>query len=261
MLQSKIHFILRLTSALCFIGHGAWGIITKAEWLPFFAVFNIEPHAAYILMPLIGIMDIFLGIMILLRPYRWIMAYMVIWAVWTAFMRPLAAMGYWEVLERGGNYGAPFVFLLLCGEPLQWRGYFTKITFPTLDRALTRQLIFYLKIFTALLLIGHGGYGAFQQKTMLIEHFHSVGFPFELISATAFITYFGWFEILLGVLVFIRPTPALLIFIVLWKLCTEFLYILHGPFLFQVFEFIERWGSYGVPLALFYLVKEKDSFA
>jgi len=256
-LQSKIHLILRISSSLCFIGHGAWGIITKAEWLPFFAVFNISHHTSYFLMPLIGMVDIFLGILILLRPYRWVMFYMVVWAVFTALLRPLAGFGYWEFVERAGNYGAPFAFLILCGKPLQWKIYFTKIEFPALDKSLANQLIFYLKIFTALLLIGHGGYGAFDQKPMLIEHFRSIGFTFTLINEVDFIICFGLFEIALGVIVFIRPLPNIIIFIVAWKILSEFLYVLHGPFLFQIFEFIERWCSYGVPLALYYLIKEK----
>ena len=36
-LHRQLHWVLRISVALCFIGHGTWGIITKAGWLPFFA--------------------------------------------------------------------------------------------------------------------------------------------------------------------------------------------------------------------------------
>ena len=33
-LQTQLHWTLRITAALCFIGHGTWGLITKSGWLP-----------------------------------------------------------------------------------------------------------------------------------------------------------------------------------------------------------------------------------
>ena len=48
------YWSLRIGSGLCFIGHGAFGIITKREWLPYFAVVGIPADWAFSLMPLIG---------------------------------------------------------------------------------------------------------------------------------------------------------------------------------------------------------------
>ncbi len=39
--QQKIYYALRLASAMCFIGHGAFGIITKPIWVNYFDVFGI----------------------------------------------------------------------------------------------------------------------------------------------------------------------------------------------------------------------------
>jgi len=36
-----LHWILRVAVAGCFIGHGAFGLITKAAWVPYFAIFGI----------------------------------------------------------------------------------------------------------------------------------------------------------------------------------------------------------------------------
>lgn len=37
----SLHYSLRVASAMRFIGHGAFGIITKKIWLNYFAVFGI----------------------------------------------------------------------------------------------------------------------------------------------------------------------------------------------------------------------------
>ncbi len=37
----KIHYTLRIASAMCFIGHGSFGIIKKAIWSNYFGVFGI----------------------------------------------------------------------------------------------------------------------------------------------------------------------------------------------------------------------------
>ena len=43
-LKERLHWIFRISLAMCFIGHGAFGIITKAEWLPYFAIASIDPE-------------------------------------------------------------------------------------------------------------------------------------------------------------------------------------------------------------------------
>lgn len=258
-LQLRLHWILRISAGLCFIGHGAWGIITKSGWLPFYDVFNVPHNLAWMSMPLVGTMDIVLGVLLLMRPIPAIMLYMAAWAVMTATLRPLAGQGWWEFLERGGNYGAPLALLYLCGTPRAVRDWFVEAKEPALTKVRMATLTWHLRVYTAMLMIGHGGYGAFHQKEMLINHFRAIGFKFQLLSPQFFIATFGWIEILLGLAILLKPTRKLALFLVFWKLITEFLYVIHGPFFWEVFEFIERWGSYGCPLALYYLLAKKDS--
>jgi hypothetical protein len=47
MRAQVIWWILRLAAAMCFVGHGAFGIITKEEWLPFFAWAGLSRGAAW----------------------------------------------------------------------------------------------------------------------------------------------------------------------------------------------------------------------
>ena len=57
----------------------------------------------------------------------------------------------------------------------------------------------------------------------------------------------GWFECALGLLVLFWPMRGVLLFVFAWKLGTEALRPLAGE---PIWEFIERGGSYGAPLAL-----------
>jgi len=258
--QERIHWILRYSCAFCFIAHGVWGMIMKSAWLHFYDIWGFPPVFAMLTMPIIGSIDITMGLLILLAPLRSIMLYMAVWAVFTALMRPLAAMGWWGLFERAGNFGAPLGLLYLSGFYPGIRSWFKIKAEPILDEYRSKTLVFHLKMYTSFLLIGHGGYGAYLHKEMLIDHFRALGMTFQNIHPTVFIGIFGWFEILLGILVFFRPTRTLLFFVIVWKLSTEFLYIVHGPFLWDVFEFIERWGNYGVPFALYLMLDPRVKY-
>lgn len=255
-LQDRLHWIFRISLAMCFIGHGAFGIITKAEWLPYFEVASIGPEWGYRLMPLIGTMDISMGILILFYPLRAPMLYMAGWAVWTALLRPLAGEGIWEFFERAGNYGIPIVFLMLYGPFDGIKSLFRRIQVPGLNKHRARKIEWGLRITIALLLIGHGAFGALMHKQNLINHFASVGLPFGNMDPVLFLTLVGWFEIVLGLVALFKPFPAVLIFILIWKVFTELLYPISGT---PVWEFIERFGDYGAPLALLFLVRQKKT--
>ena len=44
---TSIHYVLRIASAMCFLGHGIFGVITKPIWCNYFAVFGIGHDLAY----------------------------------------------------------------------------------------------------------------------------------------------------------------------------------------------------------------------
>jgi len=114
-LSTMIYWILRIACAGNFIGHGTWGVIGRQAWLPFFAFAGISEEPAAISMRLVGAVDITLGLMVLFKPMRPIILYMFVWSVGTALLRPLTGLGWWEFLERGGNYGPPLALLLYSG--------------------------------------------------------------------------------------------------------------------------------------------------
>ena len=110
-----------------------------------------------------------------------------------------------------------------------------------------------------MLLIGHAGFGFAVEKKMLIDHWQSIGVNADI----AFITKVGYAEFLLGVLIFINPVRPLILFALGWKLFTEFLYVpadtVAGMGIVNIFEWIERWGDYGLPLVMLYILSYRNS--
>src|SRR4051812_47381543 len=106
---------------MCFVGHGAFGIITKEAWVRYFAVVGLGRATAYAMMPVIGTLDITMGIILLVAPVPLVAMWMLAWALWTALLRPLAGEPFWEMLERAGNYGVPAALLLWMSNTSRFR--------------------------------------------------------------------------------------------------------------------------------------------
>jgi hypothetical protein len=245
-----LHSILRVAVAACFVGHGAFGIITKAVWVPYFAVWGIPEPWAWRLMPVVGLLDISIGVLTLLMPIRAVLLWMVFWGVQTAALRPLSGEPIWEFFERAGNFGVPLALLHSLDWPRSLREWFLPVRPVTLSLERTHQIAWILRVTTAALLIGHGGFGAFMHKTDWTGYFAVMGVERGSVHRMLLIDVVGWFEIALGFAVLAWPGPGLLLFVFLWKIGTEWLRPMAGePF----WEFIERGGSYAAPLALLWL--------
>jgi len=222
---------------------------TKATWLSYFAVAGIAEASAWILMPVIGIIDIALGTLALVRPMRAVLLYMAFWGFLTACLRPLAGEGIWECLERAGNFGVPLAFLVLVGWGRSRTDWFARLEAPTVTPARVATLGWLLRFTTGMLLIGHGGIGAVMAKDWT-PYFAVLGVGAATVEARALIPLLGWFEMALGLLIIARPSVSLLVFVFVWKVGTEWLRPMAGE---PLWEFIERGGSYAAPLALLLL--------
>src|SRR5689334_22016399 len=137
------YWALRIGAGACFIGHGAFGIITKAAWVPYFGFVGIPADVAYQLMPIIGAVDIAIGLSVWFSPRPIVLAYMAVWAAWTALLRPLTGESVFEAIERAGNYGVPLALLLLTGIPRAWREWFKPVRAESAagDRALIMRVL------------------------------------------------------------------------------------------------------------------------
>lgn len=245
--RRRVRWCLRVGAAACFIGHGAFGVITKAAWLPYFAVVGIPPDVAYALMPVVGTVDIAMGITVLLSPRPIVLLYMSLWALWTALLRPLAGETAFETMERAGNYGVPLALLLLIGWPRNWRSLFRA---PDRPGASPTTIARVLQWTTATLLFGHGALAAITRKPLFAMHYAALGLP------AAIAPVIGYIEMIVALLVTVLPSPGLLIAIAVWKIGTEALFPIAG---LPIWEFIERGGSYAAPLALALLSMSRSS--
>jgi hypothetical protein len=232
-------WVLRCAAAACFVGHGVFGLIGKRDWLPFFGVVGIGPDLAWSLMLVVGIADILIGLSVLVGLNRALLLYMAVWALWTASLRPLTGLSVWEMVERAGNYGVPIALLVWTWDGWRAGSMAARLEFRDL-KSRASQVSNVLAITTALLLIGHGGL-ALEGKPLLDKHLMVLGLPPVALAAQ------GWFEIVLGLVCgFTRSRSALVVALV-WKLGTEFLFVVTGAW---AWELLERGGSYGAPLAL-----------
>lgn len=237
-------WILRTGVAMCFIGHGAFGIITKAAWIPYFAVVGISEPWAWRLMPWVGTMDVAMGVLAFVWPCRALFLWGTMWCAWTALLRPLAGEGWPEFFERAGNYGVPLAILMVVGLRAPWFARLAE-NWPTITADARRRLAWTLRITTATLLAGHAACGVILQKPALAHHYA----VFSPDHANDVMLWAGYVEFVLAALVLAAPWPLLLVTICGWKLATESLFLLSGAPA-PMFEVIERFGSYTAPLAL-----------
>ena len=243
--EQTLSWLLRAGAGMCFVGHGAFGILRKPEWLPYFEVVGIPAGLAAALMPIIGFVDIAVGIAVFLSPRPVFLLYMAGWALWTALLRPLAGESVWETLERAGNYGVPFALLLLAGIPATCGAWFARMATGPVSIQRLRQTATTLRLTTAMLLAGHGALGALTGKALLATHYAAIGVPPSAVVVV------GWAEMALAAAVLLRPGVALLLFVCAWKLATESLFPISGA---RMWEFIERGGSYAAPLGAAVLI-------
>ncbi|MFD0793965.1 hypothetical protein ACFQZX_10060 [Mucilaginibacter litoreus] len=244
--QQQIHYVLRIAIAMCFIGHGSFGIITKQIWCNYFAVFGIDTKTAYALMPWVGAADIALGMVMLLRPMRAIALWLVIWGGLTAFLRPASGEPFAEFIERAGNFGAPLAMLILSGGIKSFKHLLDPID-PNAqaDERTIHNIYNCLKMVGFLLLAGHGWLNLIQKKSLL-NQYAALGFsdPAKVAQIV------GVFELLAAVIVLLKPVRYVVLLFVIWKVASELFYPKY-----ELFEWIERGGSYGTLIALWLIIK------
>lgn len=243
--EQKIHYVLRIAIAMCFIGHGSFGIITKPIWCNYFGVFGIDKPLAYGLMPLVGTFDILCGIAMLFHPNRAVAMWLVIWGFTTASLRPLSGEPFAEFIERAGNYGAPVALLCMYGIG-NWKQWFARLKPDIHINTKTAERLFTcLQMAVFLLIAGHGWLNLLAKKSLL-NQYSSLGFT----NTTEVASMVGFAEIICAFITLFRPSKQLLIILFAWKIGSELLY----PH-YELFEWIERGGSYGCILALLLILQ------
>ncbi len=250
-LGTALHWLFRVGVLMEFVGHGLAGITLKEGWIRYFAVFGFDRPTILKLMPIVGTIDISLGILGFVSPRRWALAYCACWGLMTATLRPISGESFWEVLDRAGNFGGPLAFLLLSGIPRDARGWFQPIRIGPVSREALRRVAVVLRWITGLVLVGHGAYGALLQKQVLLDQYTRVGLTSLPVVGPRFEPWLGWLEMALGAAILVKPLRPLLFAACIYKLASELLYPVTG---YPFYEFVERGFTYAAPFALFLIL-------
>src|SRR3989344_199279 len=106
--DKKIEWILRIGVAGEFLGHGVFAVLGKADWIKWTEqLTGLDTATATTFMLAVGVADILLAILVLLKPIRPILLWMAFWGFWTALVRPLVGLPIWDFIERFANWAAP----------------------------------------------------------------------------------------------------------------------------------------------------------
>lgn len=123
--SKKIEWILRISVAGEFIGHGMLALGGKADWIKWIGqLTGVEATVAATLLTAIGVFDLIIALIILVRPIRAALLWATFWGFWTALVRPLVGVGWLDFIERFANWGAPLALLLVLGWPQSLRDWF-----------------------------------------------------------------------------------------------------------------------------------------
>lgn len=119
MNNKKLEWVLRLGVFGEFLGHGVFALQNKAGWHKYFEAFGFsDPETIKTMLLWVGIMDIVLAILVLVKPIRIAVLWMALWGLWTALIRwPFGGDPVWDFFERWANWAAPLALLIVMGCP------------------------------------------------------------------------------------------------------------------------------------------------
>ena len=113
-----IQWVLRIAVAGEFAGHGLFAVGGKEQWIPWVQQFTRTDVAlATQLLFVVGVMDLLVAFIVLVRPINVVLLWAAFWGFWTALVRPLTG-GFQldpvlDFIERFANWGAPLALFFL----------------------------------------------------------------------------------------------------------------------------------------------------
>jgi hypothetical protein len=123
-------WVLRIAVAGTFLGHGLYAVTVRPSWIAYLMTVGFSAEAARQVMPLIGVIDISVALLVLVRPVRGVFLWATCWAFAAAMIRPLSGESVLEFVERAALWAAPLAYLCLNGFPRRFRDLFRWETRP-----------------------------------------------------------------------------------------------------------------------------------
>lgn len=120
MNTKTMEWVLRIAVAGEFLGHGVFALQGKEGWFKYFEPFGItDVQVMVTLLMIVGIVDVLLAVMVLVKPIRMAVLWMAFWGLFTAMIRwPFGPDPIWDFVERWANWGAPLVLYMMLGGKL-----------------------------------------------------------------------------------------------------------------------------------------------
>ena len=95
-----------------FLGHGVFALQGKEGLFKYFNAVGVNDVASIkSILLFVGILDVALAVLVLVKPIRGVLLWMALWGLWTAMIRwPVGPDPIWDFFERWANWGAPLAF-------------------------------------------------------------------------------------------------------------------------------------------------------
>ncbi|GMQ95499.1 MAG: hypothetical protein BMS9Abin13_616 [Patescibacteria group bacterium] len=121
-----IEWVLRVGLAGTFIGHGRVSLVGNDEWVRWImGATGWDVSLAAKALIAVGVLDVLVGAIILIKPWRIVVLWAVLWTSWTAFMHVLPFIGEpWELVEELLAPASALALLLLLGWPKSFKEWF-----------------------------------------------------------------------------------------------------------------------------------------
>lgn len=117
MKNNIVQWVLRVGVAGEFIGHGVFALQGKKDWVQWFAKFGIQDTStATTLLFMLGLLDLGVAFVVLLKPMKPVLLWATFWGFWTALIRPIVGMPIWDFVERWANWAAPLALFYLMNQ-------------------------------------------------------------------------------------------------------------------------------------------------
>jgi hypothetical protein len=123
---SLLEWVLRISVAGEFLGHGVFALQGKADWVKWVnQLSGLDMGTSAQFITLVGVLDVCLALLVLVKPVRIALLWMAFWGFWTALVRPLVGLPVWDFIERFANWGAPLALFLMRGLPKKTEDWFS----------------------------------------------------------------------------------------------------------------------------------------
>ena len=127
MKKEYVNWVLRIGVAGEFIGHGVFALQGKKQWIGWMQqLTGVDTTMATQRIFLVGLLDIAIALVVLIKPLRPVLLWAAIWGFWTALLRPLVGEPIWDFIERWANWAAPLALLALQGWPKKAKDWIRK---------------------------------------------------------------------------------------------------------------------------------------